>query len=197
MGKSEITKQFIIEKAAPIFNKSGYAGTSISDITKAIGLTKGAVYGNFSNKDDIALEALEYNFREIYNDITGVLRKVTSICDRLKTFARYYRDNFDAIDAMGGCPILNAAIDSDDGNPHLRKKVQSLLKVWETSLIRIVEKGIERKEINPDTDARAFASLFISLMEGGIMLNKSTGKKTYLDNAVAHIETIVDRDLRI
>ncbi|RZK05397.1 MAG: TetR/AcrR family transcriptional regulator, partial [Flavobacterium sp.] len=45
MSKSEQTKQFIIEKAAPIFNKKGFAGTSMNDILEATGLAKGGVYG--------------------------------------------------------------------------------------------------------------------------------------------------------
>ncbi len=43
LTKAEITTQFIIDTVAPVFNKFGYAGTSMSDITKATGLTKGAV----------------------------------------------------------------------------------------------------------------------------------------------------------
>ena len=45
--KAEKTKEYIIATSAPIFNKQGYAGTSMSDITKATGLTKGVLYGNF------------------------------------------------------------------------------------------------------------------------------------------------------
>lgn len=48
--KSERTRQFIIEKVAPIFNRKGYAGTSLSDLTEATGLTKGAIYGNFKKQ---------------------------------------------------------------------------------------------------------------------------------------------------
>ncbi len=47
MTKAEKTKQFILEKAAVLFNQNGYAGTSMDDIMKATGLSKGALYGNF------------------------------------------------------------------------------------------------------------------------------------------------------
>ena len=57
MKKSEQTKAYIIEKAAPIFNKKGYAGTSLRDMTGATRLTKGSIYGNFANKDEAALAA--------------------------------------------------------------------------------------------------------------------------------------------
>ncbi|MCP2807331.1 TetR family transcriptional regulator, partial [Salmonella enterica subsp. enterica serovar Typhimurium] len=62
-SKAERTRQYIIDKAAPIFNKKGYAGTSLNDLIEATGLTKGAIYGNFENKDEIALEAFDYNLK--------------------------------------------------------------------------------------------------------------------------------------
>jgi len=61
MSKAEKTRQFIIEKTAPIFNKKGYAATSLADITEATGLTKGSIYGNFENKEEVVIEALRYN----------------------------------------------------------------------------------------------------------------------------------------
>ena len=54
MSKAEKTRQFNNESTAELFNKKGYAGTSLSDISEATGLTKGSIYGNFENKDDVA-----------------------------------------------------------------------------------------------------------------------------------------------
>ncbi|MDO9376148.1 MAG: TetR/AcrR family transcriptional regulator, partial [Ferruginibacter sp.] len=61
MTKAEKTRNFIVEQTAPIFNKKGYAGTSLTDLTEATGLTKGSIYGNFANKDEVALAAYDYN----------------------------------------------------------------------------------------------------------------------------------------
>ena len=47
LTKAEQTTQFIIEKVAPLFNQKGYAATSMSDITRVTGLTKGAIYGDY------------------------------------------------------------------------------------------------------------------------------------------------------
>jgi AcrR family transcriptional regulator len=71
MSKSEQTKAFIIEKTAPIFNKKGYAGTSLSDMTEATNLTKGSIYGNFANKDEVALAAFDYNLGRV----NGILNR--------------------------------------------------------------------------------------------------------------------------
>jgi len=57
ISKSDRTKKFIVEQTAAIFNEKGYAGTTITDLTNATKLTKGSIYGNFTNKDDVALAA--------------------------------------------------------------------------------------------------------------------------------------------
>ena len=59
--KSPSTRRFIIEQVAHLFNKQGYRGTSLSDLTAATQLTKGSIYGNFENKEEVAIAAFDYN----------------------------------------------------------------------------------------------------------------------------------------
>ena len=61
LSKAEVTTKYILETVAPIFNQKGYAATSMDDITRATGLTKGAIYGNFKNKETLAIEAFKKN----------------------------------------------------------------------------------------------------------------------------------------
>ena len=72
MGKAERTREFIVEKTAPLFNRKGYAGTSMSDLTEATGLTKGAIYGNFENKDEVALAAFDYNLARMVQRVRAL-----------------------------------------------------------------------------------------------------------------------------
>ena len=94
MKKSEETKRMIIEKVAPLFNKHGYEGTSQSDLTKAVGLTKGALYGNFKNKDDIAVAALKFNIKRIAEEIAERVSHKSDSCDKLIAIAEYYSNEF-------------------------------------------------------------------------------------------------------
>ena len=57
--KAERTRQFIIEASAPIINKKGVAGTSLTDIMEATKLAKGGIYGNFENKEEICKEIFQ------------------------------------------------------------------------------------------------------------------------------------------
>ncbi|HKC68696.1 MAG TPA: TetR family transcriptional regulator, partial [Bacteroidia bacterium] len=88
MSKAEKTREFIIEKAAPIFNTKGYAGASLNDIIDATGLTKGSIYGNFENKDEVAIAVYQYNVKgfqkrigEYINAKKTATEKITAIAE--------------------------------------------------------------------------------------------------------------------
>jgi TetR/AcrR family transcriptional repressor of nem operon len=196
MSKAEETRNYIIEKAAPIFNMYGYNGTSMSQLTKAINMTKGAIYGNFKDKDEIALAAFDYNFAEISEKIQSVIRSKQNACDKLIAFANFYLDGFAELTRKGGCPILNAAIDSDNVHPPLKRRVAQAIKIWTDTVARIVNNGIKYKQINRNAKPEQFASVFISLIEGGIMLSKVTGNTIHLSRNVDHIIHLVNTELR-
>jgi len=196
MTKADETRQYIIEKAAPIFNKYGYDGFSMSQLTEAIGMTKGAVYGNFRNKDEIAREAFDYNMSIIIDQITAIVRTRKHACDKLVAYAGYYIDCYQSICEKGGCPILNAAVDSDNRELPVRKNVLQTIEMWLNSIIQIVESGKRKGEIKADLDSSEFASLFVSSIEGAIMLSKVTRDPVHLERAVNNIIERVNRELR-
>ena len=197
MSKAEETKNYIIEQAAPIFNMHGYKGTSMSQLTKAINMTKGAIYGNFKDKDEIAIAAFDYNFAEIKEKVRNVILSKDNACEKLIAFANFYIDEFAIISRNGGCPILNAAIDSDNVHPPLKERVTQAIEDWTNSVSRIVYSGIKRKQINKNAKPEQFASLFVSLIEGGMMLSKVTGNTIHLSRNIDHIIYLVNTELRV
>src|SRR4051812_13773549 len=124
MNKSAKTKAFIIERSAPLFNKKGYAGTSMSDLVAATGLTKGAIYGNFENKDEVALEVFEYNVRRLHKRWQEAMSFHRTASAKMIGFVEYYRYNWLGMAERGGCPLLNAAVEADDNLPFLKSKVK-------------------------------------------------------------------------
>ena len=66
--KADITTKYIIEKPR-LFSIKGYAATSMADNTKATGLTKVAIYGNFENKDAIAIAAFNKSVNDLLKQI--------------------------------------------------------------------------------------------------------------------------------
>lgn len=191
MSKAEKTRQFIIEQTAPIFNKKGYAGTSMADLTEATGLTKGAIYGNFENKDAVALAAFQYNMEVIYRGIGKVLETRTTQLEKLQAFPDFYRSTDPKALMEYGCPIANTATEADDTHPSLRQAVNEAIEKWDTSIQKLVKKGIEAGEIKSSADPASISSLMMSLIEGGVLLTKSTGNSLYLKRSLDQADQLL------
>ncbi|MES2387986.1 MAG: TetR/AcrR family transcriptional regulator [Bacteroidota bacterium] len=195
MSKAEKTRQFIIEKTAGLFNKKGFAGTSMFDLTEATGLSKGALYGNFKNKDEIALAVFEHNTKIVREDLIASLAKVTGAVNKLLAIPVYYKAIFPAVSAHGGCPILNTAVEADDSLPALRQKVNEVIETWKNNIVNTIAGGIASGEMKPVDNPAKYAAIIIALFEGGVLLAKSTGDTAFLDACLERITTIVQTEL--
>ncbi|MEO6903870.1 MAG: TetR/AcrR family transcriptional regulator [Bacteroidia bacterium] len=191
ISKSERTKQFIVERTAAIFNKKGYAGTSITDLTTITGLTKGSIYGNFENKDEVALAAFDYNFNRVMSYLKGKILSTENSIERLLVYPEVYRNFLTIHFFKPGCPILNTSTEADDTHPKLRKRSINALTFWKTSIENQIKRGIERGEIKEDTNSTEVAVILISLIEGSIMQAKVIGKPTELKIAMNFLEKII------
>ena len=191
MSKADQTKQFIIEKAAPIFNAKGYAGTSLNDLIDATGLTKGSIYGNFENKDDVALAAFDFNFGKVTAYIRERILASENSIDRLLVYPLVYRDFLKIPFLQAGCPILNTSTEADDTHPLLREKASNALAFWKASIENQIKRGIERKEIKKNTNPTEVAVILMSLIEGAVMQAKVTKKSTELRIAMNYLEKLI------
>lgn len=190
MSKAEKTREYIIEKAAPIFSKKGYAGTSLNDLIEATGLTKGSIYGNFENKDEIAIAVYTYSTAALSKKLDDMISTKSTASDKLIAFTEYYRLNWKRIFEKGGCPILNAAVEADDNLPFLKNNVQASIKKLTSKITRIIEEGKETSEFKKNINSTEYAYMTITLLEGGIMLSK-------MDNSSKHLFAALDRIIKI
>jgi len=191
MSKAARTREYIIQKTAHIFNCKGYAGTSIHDLTEATGLTKGSIYGNFDNKDEVALAAFDYNFQQVVFYMKSRIDLRESVIGKLLVYPETYR-NFTELGVLqSGCPVMNTSVESDDTHPLLRQKAADAYAFWKESLERHLKNGIESGEIRPDVDVNEFIAVLISLIQGGIIHAKTTGKTTSLNLAMDYLEKII------
>jgi TetR/AcrR family transcriptional repressor of nem operon len=196
MTKAEKTRSFIIQTSAPIFNTKGYSGTSLNDITEATGLTKGAIYGNFEDKDAIALAVYKHNVSAVKRGLAEVVDAKGKAIDKLMASVNFYRNNWEKIFNRGGCAILNTSVEADDAMPFMKSAVQITIKAWAESIAEMIELGKKQNEIKKDINAKDYAYLFITLIEGGIMMAKVTDEPSHLLNALSKIEDIITKELK-
>lgn len=193
MSKAERTKQFIIEKTAPLFNTKGYSGTSMSDITEATGLTKGSIYGNFENKDEVALAAFKYNIKKLQDAFGSEIEKQKTFKNKLLVYPRLYSHYYDLRVTKGGCPILNTASEADDTHPVLRKSVERVILFWKEKIMYFIEQGILEGEFKAKSiDIERTALTIIALIEGAVMIAKVTGNVKDLSTVMLSVTQIIE-----
>jgi TetR/AcrR family transcriptional regulator, transcriptional repressor for nem operon len=192
VSKAEQTKQKIIQKAAVIFNKKGYAGASINDIMKATGLQKGGIYNHFKSKDEIAVAAFDYTLGLIVDAAIAKVGSENTAIDRLHAFVDTFRGFTSQPIGTGGCPVLNTAVESDDTHPRLRLHVQGAVNNIRALISSIVELGIRQGEIATSTEHEQVSTVMFVTIEGAIMMSKLYGTDIYLDRAITHLHQYID-----
>ena len=192
MKKSERTRLHITSQAALLFNRQGFAGTSMDDILSATGLSKGAVYGHFKNKEEVAIAA----FKHAVSAIIEALRKRTVVIDnsvdKLKTVVYFYKENILTPPLQYGCPILNTATETSDHHLNIRRNVRDAMDHWQERLVRLIEKGIKKGELRPDACPKTFAVQFIGMLEGAILLTQLYKDRSYFDTITPQLLALIE-----
>lgn len=190
MNKGEMTRQRIIEEAAPIFNQRGYAGCSMQDVMEATGLEKGGIYRHFESKEELAAEAFKFAINEAFRVRRLGADAIENRLERLRHLVRRFVDVPSPL--PGGCPMMNAAIDSDDGNPVLRGIAKEAIGDWKKRVCLLVREGIERGEIREGTDPRRISNVVVATLEGGLMISRLEGNRTAVRDAGVALEAMLD-----
>jgi TetR/AcrR family transcriptional repressor of nem operon len=86
--KGEETRQEIIRKAAPIFNRKGYSGAALSDLMRATGLEKGGIYRHFESKEELAGDAFDHAWKVAMDARLQGTEEIPNSIDRLKQIVR-------------------------------------------------------------------------------------------------------------
>ncbi len=194
--KAERTSAFIIERVAPVFNKHGYIGTSMSDLTEATGLTKGALYGNFENKEALALSAFEYNSRLLLDKLDEKLGIEGGALDKIFELTKFFR-NYDIFThEMGGCPVLNVGVDSMHNNHLLSAATKETIKTIEGKIALVLENGVNNGELRLPVTPLQFAKQLYTMLQGAVAMSTMTLDRKYLMNTVAYLDQLVKKELR-
>jgi len=190
MRKGELTRERIIAQAAPIFNKHGFAGSSMQDVMEATGLEKGGLYRHFRSKEELAVEAFRYALAGAVRLRTEKPDGTRSALDELRSVVRRWVEAPSAV--PGGCPLMNTAVDADDGNTVLRELARKGFAEWRERLCGAVRAGMESGEIREGTDPRRIANTIIATLEGALMLSRLERNRVALEDARASLEVLID-----
>ena len=191
-SKSERTREFIREQAAPLFNKLGFAGTSLVDLTEATGLSKGALYGNFKDKEGIALATFAYSMQQVRKAMESRIDRSPSNKRKLIELLEFFGEFVMNPPIPGGCPMMNYGVEADDSQRFMRKAVAREMQSTVGFIQQCLEKGMQGGEFKPTIDAAAMAQVIFCAIEGAIVVSRVVGNPAPMAAVVTHCRSVLD-----
>lgn len=188
MRNPDKTRERILLKSGVLFNTQGYKATSISDITTSTGLTKGAIYRHFKNKAVLEKETLFHLSSIMFETFRERIKAENTAGGKLRSVFRFFESYVTNPTLKGGCPLMNVAIEADDAHPLLRKEAIKILDLLKDSLVTILRNGIKYNQIKKDIDLEYYASTFIAMLEGALMMSRLRGNNADMRITIKHLE---------
>lgn len=158
------TRELLIATARQLFLTDGYGATSLDRVALEAGFSKGAVYSNFKNKEELCLAVLDSIHDQQVEEIVAVFSEGSTIDDRLDAFTAWARERlgqprWTALEVE----FASSARQSPFVASELAKRHASLREGIAT-LIRAVLKDTQIKvSMTPEQAATALLSLGIGL----------------------------------
>jgi TetR/AcrR family transcriptional regulator, transcriptional repressor for nem operon len=189
--KADRTREFIIETTAPLFNRKGYEGTSLQDILEATNLTKGALYGNFDSKEEIAAAAFRYSAKKVKSLIRERLLSINSCKAQLEALMDFFSEYIFNPPIPGGCPLQNTAIEADDHRTSMRRVVVKELNETVDFIESILKKGVRSGEFDKSIEPRRLAYIFFCSIEGALMFSRVERSREPMDIVINHCNNLL------
>jgi AcrR family transcriptional regulator len=161
------TKEYIIDQAYRLFLDKSYEAVSISDISKSIGLTKGALYHHFLNKEDLFKAVIDK-----YLKIIGPaeIKKDTTLAEYVRANIAYVSQIVKTIciDEQQFIPVsyFSLLIDALRHYPGFAEKHEHFFNAEIDDLKIIIERAVENGEIRDDIDTAVVALHLFSISTG-------------------------------
>ena len=160
-----IEKSDLVALAGELFRQKGYSATSIDDIAKRCGLTKGSIYHHFSGKEELALAALEQvhdHYRtHIFSFLLDVERPAPEDLGRFNTAVEEFFLNH-----PHGCLLANLSLEIGASYEMFKDRITAYFDEWTSCYRKVFEQFLSRKE------AAAQAEDAIAVVQGCILMNR-------------------------
>jgi len=162
--KAEPSRKQLMAAAIDCFARLGYQGTTIDRIARAAGVTKGAVYYHFRDKEELLFEAVKERVgefeRHVLKDIVpghdalANLRQVVDACFFHATVSNHRRF------------IITLMVEALDTNPRLSSAFRSILRRMRAFLASVVREGQENGSLRPGVAPEAAAAVIAAGIMG-------------------------------
>lgn len=169
--KGEQTRERILTEASKVFNRQGIAATTINDLLKATGTTKGNLYFHFASKEGVGLEVL-CRERETFKVFLENALQGDTPGAQLEQFLCQVLERNRYRGFVGGCLFGNTALESSDTAPPFANLVSEVFTEWIGKVQAVIAAAQATGQVRQDLPADHLAELVVVTIEGGIMQSR-------------------------
>lgn len=169
--RAERTRALIIEEAIKLFAKKGFASTSTKDLSTAIGMTQGALYWHFEDKDALLTAVLEELQRRLAADLTYAASTeaggddapsgLLGIVDRVARITEQHQELMLVVGVIGA--------EATDVSPKVERALQEAYCRLSPLLEPVLEHGKQQGYVDAALDVPCAAQMWMGMYMGGLM----------------------------
>ena len=161
----EFDPETAIAQAMRLFWRKGYEGTSLSDLTGELGITRPSLYAAFGNKEALFLRVLDRYDRETANFIEPALNAPTAreLAEGLLYGACAFHS--DATNPPG-CLMVHGALIGSDASASVRKETNHRRGLLRDRIAERLKRAQADGELRADADPRALAGYLVAILRG-------------------------------
>jgi AcrR family transcriptional regulator len=162
------TRDRILDAAARLFRRQGYAATGIKEIVAEASAPLGSLYHYFpAGKEQIAIEAVTRAGEKLRRTMEAA-GEVPDLPVAVEAYFRVHAERLADSNYELGCPIATLALETASVNERIRQVCEDVFNSWQSTLAR----GFTAAGI-PDDDAGALATFVLSSYEGALTLSRA------------------------
>ncbi|HTE67821.1 MAG TPA: TetR/AcrR family transcriptional regulator [Actinomycetes bacterium] len=158
------TRRRILDVAAEAFALRGYTGTSLNDVLKASGVTKGGFYFHFPSKEALALATLRYKQEQWSGAVMAAVLRCPRALEQLNAMVEALCDLNERDPACRAISRLCSELPAE--HPELRPQLSPQLTTWVDMVASIVRRGQDEGDIRPELDPTVAAEVAVGSFIG-------------------------------
>lgn len=168
---AKTTRNKIIDKAEKLLWYKGYQGTSLNDVVSKAGVSKGAFFHYYPNKQAISKDVIDkYAAEQFIAHLDQGIATGTSVKNGLFNWISAVFESFQKADFKGGCLLGNLALEMSDTNDAARETIKGHFLELENKLTSYIRPLQDEGKLF--MEPRQLARLLIASVQGITMMGK-------------------------
>jgi TetR/AcrR family transcriptional regulator, transcriptional repressor for nem operon len=189
----DVTRQAIMEAALTRFHEGGFSATSLDQLLEGTGVTKGALYYHFPNKQALGYAIVDEMIRGwIHERWVRPLAHAENVIEELKIIVRRVIEETPENFLAFGCPLNNLTQELAAVDEGFRTRLASVYQDWHEGLAASLHKGQAAGQVRTDIDVAATAALVVASFEGIAGAMKAAPNKDFALRLVGAFGQLID-----